>query len=40
MATTIQQLEAEAKERGVKVYVILDEIVERELLKLYQKNKN
>lgn len=27
MAITIQQLEAEAKKRGVPVYVVLDEII-------------
>jgi hypothetical protein len=27
MATTIQQLEAEAAKRGVPVYVVLDELV-------------
>lgn len=34
MATTIQQLEEEAKKRGVPVYVILDELI------LNQLNKN
>jgi len=34
MATTIQQLEAEAAKRGVPVYIILDEIVEQQLFKL------
>ena len=34
MATTIQQLEAEAKKRGVPVYVILDEIVERQIVNI------
>jgi len=34
MATTIQQLEAEAAKRGVLVYIILDEIVEQQLFKL------
>jgi len=31
MATTIQELEAEALKRGVPVYVILDEIIDRQL---------
>lgn len=34
MATTIKQIEAEAERRGVPVYVILDEIVERQILNL------
>jgi len=31
MATTIQQLEAEAAKRGVPVYVVLDELVAAQL---------
>jgi len=32
MATTIQQLEAEALRRGVPVYVVLDEMVAAQLI--------